>query len=170
MLSRVADSIYWMSRYVERGVIDAAITGGSEAPFCFGMLKAWEAMRVVAPDTCRPFCKDRKGLILGEGAAMFVLETLEAAKTRGAKKVPPENAGSRTQALSSLASFVIRSVCAISLARASSSMTGPMRRHGPHQGAQKSITTGCLREASITSFSKFSAVISTLNSAMHGST
>jgi nodulation protein E len=73
---------FWM---VRSGQVEAAITGGSEAPFCFGLLKAWEAMRVVAPDTCRPFCKDRKGLILGEGAAMFVLEPLEAAKARGAK-------------------------------------------------------------------------------------
>ena len=73
---------FWM---VRSGQVEAAITGGSEAPFCFGLLKAWEAMRVVAPDTCRPFCKDRKGLILGEGAAMFVLEPLEAAKARGTK-------------------------------------------------------------------------------------
>ncbi len=73
---------FWM---VRSGQVDSAITGGSEAPFCFGLLKAWEAMRVVAPDTCRPFCKDRKGLILGEGAAMFVLEPLDAARARGAK-------------------------------------------------------------------------------------
>ena len=72
---------FWM---VRSGIADAAITGGSEAPFCFGLLKAWEAMRVVSPDTCRPFCKDRQGLILGEGAAMIVIEPLEAAQARGA--------------------------------------------------------------------------------------
>ena len=73
---------YWM---VRSGQVEAAITGGSEAPFSFGLLKAWEAMRVVSTDTCRPFSKDRKGLILGEGAAMLVLETMERAVARGAR-------------------------------------------------------------------------------------
>ena len=73
---------FWM---VRTGATDLAIAGGSEAPFSFGILKAWEAMRVVSPDTCRPFSKDRRGMILGEGAAMFVLEPLEAALARGAR-------------------------------------------------------------------------------------
>jgi len=72
---------FWMIR---AGIADLAITGGSEAPFSFGILKAWEAMRVVSPETCRPFSKDRRGMILGEGAAMFVLEPMEAAMARGA--------------------------------------------------------------------------------------
>jgi nodulation protein E len=73
---------FWM---VRDGVVDLALTGGSEAPFSMGHLKAWEAMRVVAPDTCRPFSKDRRGMILGEGGAMMVLEPLEAAQARGAR-------------------------------------------------------------------------------------
>ncbi|MGZ4814765.1 MAG: beta-ketoacyl-[acyl-carrier-protein] synthase family protein [Terriglobales bacterium] len=73
---------FWL---VRNGAVDVAITGGSEAPFSYGLLKAWEAMRVVAPDTCRPFSKNRQGLILGEGAAMLVLESLEHAQARGAK-------------------------------------------------------------------------------------
>jgi nodulation protein E len=72
---------FWM---VRSGAVEMAITGGSEAVFSLGFLKAWEAMRVVSPDTCRPFSKDRRGLILGEGAAMLVLEQLEAARARGA--------------------------------------------------------------------------------------
>jgi nodulation protein E len=72
---------FWMIR---GGMTDLVITGGSEAPFSFGILKAWEAMRVVSTDTCRPFSRDRRGMILGEGAAMFVLEPLEAARARGA--------------------------------------------------------------------------------------
>ena len=70
---------------VRNGAVDLAITGGSEAVFSVGFLKAWEAMRVVSPDTCRPFSKDRRGLILGEGGAMLVLEPLEHARARGAK-------------------------------------------------------------------------------------
>jgi nodulation protein E len=70
---------------IRTGQVDLAITGGSEAPFSFGILKAWEAMRVVSPETCRPFSKDRRGMILGEGGAMLVLEPLEAAVARGAR-------------------------------------------------------------------------------------
>jgi nodulation protein E len=69
---------------VRHGLADAAITGGSEASFSLGTLKAWEAMRVISPDTCRPFSRGRQGMILGEGAAMLVLETMDAARARGA--------------------------------------------------------------------------------------
>ena len=72
---------FWLIR---NGVCDAAITGGSEAVFTWGFLKSWEAMRVVSPDTCRPFSKDRQGLILGDGGAMLILEDYEAAVARGA--------------------------------------------------------------------------------------
>jgi len=72
---------FWM---VRDGLVEAAITGGCEAPFSYGNLMAWEAIRVVSPDTCRPFARDRRGMILGEGAAMLVIETLEAAQARGA--------------------------------------------------------------------------------------
>jgi nodulation protein E len=72
-------------RIVRDGLAEMAVTGGAEAFFTVGMLKAWEAMRVISPDTCRPFSKDRKGMILGEGGAMMILETLDAARARGAR-------------------------------------------------------------------------------------
>lgn len=80
--SHAIGQAFWM---VRSGQAELALAGGSEAPFSLGFLKAWEAMRVVAPDTCRPFSKGRKGLILGEGAAVLVLEPLQAARARGAE-------------------------------------------------------------------------------------
>ncbi len=69
---------------VRGGMADAAVTGGTEASLTFGALKGWEAMRIVSPDGCRPFCETRNGMVLGEGAAVLVLETLDSAKARGA--------------------------------------------------------------------------------------
>ncbi|HVV46583.1 MAG TPA: beta-ketoacyl-[acyl-carrier-protein] synthase family protein [Bryobacteraceae bacterium] len=70
---------------VRSGMCDVALAGGSEATFSEGVLLAWEAMRVVSPTVCRPFSKDRNGMMLGEGAAMLVIESLEHAEARGAQ-------------------------------------------------------------------------------------
>jgi len=70
---------------VRHGLVDTALTGGSEACFTLGTMKAWESMRVMAPDTCRPFSRDRKGMVLGEGSAILILESLEQAQARGAR-------------------------------------------------------------------------------------
>jgi nodulation protein E len=64
--------------------VTCAVTGGTDACIAVGTMKGWEAMRVTAPDTCRPFSRDRKGLIIGEGAAVVVLEPLEHAQRRSA--------------------------------------------------------------------------------------
>src|SRR5689334_9611547 len=69
---------------VRSGKVDLAVTGGSEACITVPTVKAWEAMRVTADDTCRPFCKQRRGMVLGEGAGIFVLEEYEHARRRGA--------------------------------------------------------------------------------------
>ncbi len=75
---------FWM---VRSGAAPMAIAGGADAPIYFGNMKAWEAMRVVSSDTCRPFALDRSGMILGEGGAMLVLEPLDVALARGARPI-----------------------------------------------------------------------------------
>ncbi|HZP64780.1 MAG TPA: beta-ketoacyl-[acyl-carrier-protein] synthase family protein [Rudaea sp.] len=69
---------------VRSGKVDFAVTGGAEACITVPTVKAWEAVRVTADDTCRPFCKQRRGMVLGEGAGIFVLEEYEHARRRGA--------------------------------------------------------------------------------------
>jgi nodulation protein E len=69
---------------VRAGAVDCALVGGADASISFGALRAWEALRIMAPDACRPFSRDRQGFVLGEGAAMLVLEGLDAARARGA--------------------------------------------------------------------------------------
>lgn len=69
---------------VRSGRVEAAVAGGTEACITLGTMLGWQALRVMASDTCRPFSADRKGMVLGEGAGVFVLETHEAAKSRGA--------------------------------------------------------------------------------------
>lgn len=69
---------------VRSGAVTAALAGGSEAVFAEGLLRAWEAMRVVSPEVCRPFSADRRGLSLGEGGGMLMLENWQHAEARGA--------------------------------------------------------------------------------------
>ena len=79
------------ARRIASGEVDVMIAGGAEAPLNFGTLKAWEAMRTLAPEdprdpgaSCKPFARDRAGLVLGEGAAILVLESWQRARQRGA--------------------------------------------------------------------------------------
>ena len=69
---------------VRTGLSKTMITGGSESMLCFGGIKAWEGLRVMSKDACRPFSANRNGMVQGEGAAIFVFEELEQAKSRGA--------------------------------------------------------------------------------------
>lgn len=73
---------YWMIR---TGRARAAVTGGSEAEISITSQRSWESLRVLAPDTCRPFSAGRKGMVIGEGAGMLVLERLDDATKRGAQ-------------------------------------------------------------------------------------
>lgn len=76
---------------IARGDLDLALAGGAEAPLSLGSLKAWEALHTLATidagdasASCKPFARNRSGMVLGEGAAMIVLEPWERAVARGA--------------------------------------------------------------------------------------
>ncbi len=88
-----AHAIIQGASMVQSGLVDIAVAGASDAPFTYGLLKSWDALRVVSNDTCRPFCKDRSGMVLGEGAGMLVLESEDHAAKRGAR-IYAELAGS----------------------------------------------------------------------------
>jgi nodulation protein E len=69
---------------IRSGMADIMVTGGSEAMLCFGGIKAWEGLRVMSKDACRPFSATRNGMVQGEGAGVFVFEDREHAMKRGA--------------------------------------------------------------------------------------
>ena len=69
---------------IRSGVAKVMLTGGSEAMLTFGGIKAWEGLRVLSPEACRPFCATRSGMVMGEGAAVFVFEDRDHALARGA--------------------------------------------------------------------------------------
>ena len=73
------------SQLIRRGMADVMVTGGSESMLCFGGVKAWEGLRVMSKDACRPFSANRNGMVQGEGAAVFVFEEYEHARARGAE-------------------------------------------------------------------------------------
>ncbi len=70
---------------VRSGLSDVMVTGGSESMLCFGGVKAWEGLRVMSKDACRPFSANRNGMVQGEGATIFVFENFDKAKKRGAE-------------------------------------------------------------------------------------
>ncbi|MDO9638587.1 MAG: beta-ketoacyl-[acyl-carrier-protein] synthase family protein [Pseudotabrizicola sp.] len=70
---------------VRSGTAPVMLTGGAEAMLTFGGLKAWEGLRVMATDACRPFSADRNGMVQGEGGAVFVFESYDHARARGAE-------------------------------------------------------------------------------------
>ncbi len=88
--STVAIGEAWLR--IASGQLEVAIAGGAEAPLTPGSLKAWEALRTLATpvrecpsSSCKPFSLDRTGMVLGEGAAMMVLEPHDRASARGAR-------------------------------------------------------------------------------------
>ena len=71
-------------RMIQRGEADIVLAGGSESLPSYSLYRSWLQMRVLSPDGCRPFCHDRNGMVLGEGAGVLVLESLPSAIARKA--------------------------------------------------------------------------------------
>ncbi len=147
------------ARRIAAGEIDVAIAGGAEACLNFGTLKAWEALRTLAIEdsadpsaSCKPFAKNRTGLVLGEGAAMLVLEDRERALARGAA-IHAEIAG---YGLATDAAHITRpsiegQAAAIRAALADARMApgdvGYINAHGTGTQANDAVETAAIRKA-----------------------
>ncbi|MEM6407535.1 MAG: beta-ketoacyl-[acyl-carrier-protein] synthase family protein [Pseudomonadota bacterium] len=110
-------------QFIRAGLATVMVTGGSESMLCFGGVKAWEGLRVMSKDACRPFSANRNGMVQGEGAAVFVMEELEHARARGAE--------------------ILAEVIGFAMTSDASDIVMPSR-----QGAARAIT-GALRDAKI---------------------
>jgi len=108
---------------IRSGMATTMITGGADAMLCFGGMKAWEGLRVMSPDACRPFSCGRNGMVQGEGAAIFVFEEREQAMARGAE--------------------ILAEVAGFSMTSDASNIVKPNRK-----GAERAII-GALRDARI---------------------
>ena len=146
------------ARRIARGEADVMVAGGAEAPLTLGTMKAWEALKTLATEdpadpsaTCKPFSKDRSGLVLGEGAAMVVLEDAELARARGAP-ILAEVAG---YGLCTDASHITRPSVegqaramrlALDDARLVPADLGYVNAHGTGTGANDAVETAALRQ------------------------
>jgi nodulation protein E len=136
---------------VRLGRVPAAIAGGAEASMTLGAIKGWEALRVMSPDGCRPFCHDRRGMVLGEGAGMFLLEPLEAALARGAEPLAElAGAGMSADAGDIVAPSVDGCAAAIAAALADSKLApeqiGYINAHGTGTPANDPAETKAVRQ------------------------
>jgi len=142
---------------IAAGELEVAIAGGSEAPLTFGTLKAWEALKTLATEdpedasaSCKPFARNRSGLVLGEGAAMVVLESWERAVDRGAR-IHGELAG---YGLSTDAEHITRPTVegqaralerALESARLSPGEVGYVNAHGTATVANDAVETAAIK-------------------------
>lgn len=85
--SSATQAIGMAMQMIRAGLIDRAIVGGSEASITNGTMLSWEALRVLTPDKCRPFSKNRNGMSIGDGAGIFILEASEIARARRAAPI-----------------------------------------------------------------------------------
>jgi nodulation protein E len=83
--SSAAHAIALGRDFIRHGLVDVAIVGGTEAPHAYGAMRAWQGTGILSPDGIFPFAKRRNGTVLGEGAGILVVESIDHAKARGAK-------------------------------------------------------------------------------------
>ncbi|MER2606882.1 MAG: beta-ketoacyl-[acyl-carrier-protein] synthase family protein [Siculibacillus sp.] len=83
--SSATQSIGIAADMIRAGVIDRCIAGGAEALLIDGVFSSWESLHVMTTTKCRPFSRDRNGMVLGEGAGVVVLEAADLARARGAE-------------------------------------------------------------------------------------
>lgn len=154
--SSVAIGEAW--KRIATGELDVMVAGGSEAPLTFGTLKAWEALKTMAQEdpenpsaSCKPFAKNRSGLVLGEGAAMVILESWERARARGAH-IHAELAG---YGLSMDAEHITRPTVAgqaramaraLESAHMSAGEVGYVNAHGTATLANDAVETAAIKE------------------------
>ncbi|MBE9476961.1 MAG: beta-ketoacyl-[acyl-carrier-protein] synthase family protein [Proteobacteria bacterium] len=137
---------------IRSGMARVMVTGGSESMLCFGGIKAWEGLRVMSPDGCRPFCATRNGMVQGEGAAVFVFEDYENAKARGAEILAEVIGFAMTSDASDIvmpnrkgAANAMR--LALRDARVSPDDVGYINAHGTATAMNDKIETAAIRDA-----------------------
>ena len=154
--SAVAIGEAW--KRVAAGELDIMVAGGSEAPLTFGTLKAWEALKTLAVEdpqdastSCKPFAKNRSGLVLGEGAAMVILESWDKAVSRGAR-IYAELAG---YGLSTDTEHITRPTVAgqasamaraLNSAQLAASEVGYINAHGTATQANDAVETAAIKQ------------------------
>ena len=147
------------ARRIAHGEAQVMIAGGTEAPLTFGTLKAWEALKTLAQEdignpraSCKPFSRDRSGLVLGEGAAILVLEDAEHARLRGAR-VHAEVAGyglaTDTEHITrpSVRGQAKSMALALASARLEPLDIGYINAHGTGTRANDGVETAAIKEA-----------------------
>lgn len=106
---------------IKYGVVTRALTGGTEAPVMLSVFQAFDAARVMSHTTCRPFSRDREGMVIGEGGAVIVMEELESARARGA--------------------YIHAEVCGVGMSSDASSAVHPAEE-GPAQAISMALAGG----------------------------
>lgn len=154
--SAVAIGEAW--RRVACGDLDLALAGGAEAPLAFGSMKAWDALHTLASidaenptASCKPFSANRTGMVMGEGAAILILEPMDQALARGARILGEilgyglaTDSAHITRPTVGGQSLAMR--CALQSARLHADAIDAINAHGTGTPANDGVETAALKE------------------------